>query len=98
MHASTRTRTRAVAAPEELLLGGAAALAAGDSMDASDTSRMSKDSTSKGAMLEIENQAVADDSVVVDALYRPRDVLVVVHAADADGELEAPESIGHRMV
>ncbi|GAB3680894.1 DUF7282 domain-containing protein [Salinisphaera aquimarina] len=107
MKNQTHNRTLAAAMAVSLIAGSGMALAAsdsGDSMGSNDSSMMSKDSVAKDSvsmkapMLEVADQKIADDTVVIKDLYVPQDGYLVIHAADADGKLKAPESIGHMMI
>ena len=94
----TLNRTLAAAIAASLLAGSGAALAANDSMGSSENSMSQNESAMKAPMLTVADQAVSDDTVVIEDLYLPQNGYLVIHAADADGKLKAPESIGHKMV
>jgi|AntDeeMinimDraft_5_1070356.scaffolds.fasta_scaffold03152_4 hypothetical protein len=102
MKTETRNRTLAAAVAVSLLAGSAAALAASDSnaesADSSDSSMTSDQNAVSTPKLSVEDQKVSDNTVVIDSVSMAEDGYVVIHAADDDGKLKAPESIGHKMV
>lgn len=96
----TRNRTLAAAVAISLTAGSGAALAAGDSQGtASNASDMTNtQSAATTPALDVEDQQVSDNTVVINSVTMPDSGFLVIHAADENGKLKAPESIGHKQV
>lgn len=103
MENETRNRTLTAAVAISLLVGSTAALAADDgstqSMPSSSDSSMSSDqSMASTPAISVEDQKVSDNTVVINSVTMSEAGFLVIHAADDNGKLKAPESIGHTMV
>jgi|GEM_PF-2348364 len=80
-----------------------AAFAGNDAMHSSSEQEASSQTSSKAdthmsASLTVEDQKVTDDTVVIKDFTIPNDGFLVIHAADDNGKIKAPESIGHKKV
>lgn len=98
-----QTTAIALFASTAFAASGAALAAGDDATQASgeqDSSSMASADTNTGASasLTVEDQKAVNNTVVIKNATMPEDGFLVIHAADDQGKLKAPESIGHTQI